>query len=69
MLRPLVTLRARYGKGLGIGANKKTVAKAFAKQRLVPNGERLLDFLASGRVPLNSLSRILIAKSHFKMRQ
>ncbi|CAK9065438.1 unnamed protein product [Durusdinium trenchii] len=37
--------RIMYGKGLGIGANKKTVAKAFAKQRLVPNGERLLEML------------------------
>ncbi|CAJ1417784.1 unnamed protein product, partial [Effrenium voratum] len=37
--------RILLGQGLGIGASGKTVALAFARQRRVPNGERLLDML------------------------
>ena len=38
-------VRLRLGRGLGIGAEQKTVALAFAEQRLVPNGAQLLELL------------------------
>ena len=39
----LAALFARLGRGLGIGASKKTLAAAFEEQTLVPNGHRLLE--------------------------